>query len=144
MLCKIGTIYYFNGMENSGQEDILNITLSNGGAATLKRVVNSTRVVFFFSCITGILTLLQTYLSFRALSPTAEKDTFFYWYVNIFSIVSVIYTVVFVFQVYQFVKFTRRINQSIAHGDSDSFNRSFNYLQRYNKFGILGLSICVF
>jgi hypothetical protein len=129
-------------MENPHQDDILTITISVSGAATLKRLVGSTRILFLLGCIMSVLELVVIYFRYSWLALSYYKSNFFL-YLQL--VLTPFYTIVFIvfvlLQIFQFLKFTRLSNASIGLGNSEAFNQSFTFLQRYNRIGIINCSI---
>ena len=132
-------------MENPHQDDTLIITLSNSGAATLKRLASSTRILFLIGCVVSLLELTATYLRYSTVSLKEYKSNILlYTQLALSPFYIIIYLGFLLLQIFQFMKFTRLSNASVELGDSESFNRSLNFLQKYNTIGIINFSMGLF
>jgi len=123
--------------------DHLGIAITNTGAANIKRLIRTTRLLLWIgSACTGLL-LADALLRQSYLAPERYRASNLLLYLTIrYHLAYVtIYAFFFLFQLYYFLRFVRMAARSIDLLDTDGFNESFDYIYKGNVMAIINLSL---
>jgi CDP-diglyceride synthetase len=128
-------------MNTPAQESMFTITLSQQGATDMLRVYRISRWIFAIVsifCVLFMITAIMRYANFRKYEVNGSMLSFLE--LRVFPLYWFFCSVLAIFQVYYFFRFTASCKKAIELGQTEVFNDSMKWLIRNVSIGSL---LCV-
>lgn len=110
------------------QNEIFGISLNEEGRRQITKFNSLAGILFLISILITIIGLFNFYLRLNYFGLKLSENPIIRSQIWASRIYSILFHLLFPFQVYYYFRFARENKNCIALGDSDGFNRSFRFL----------------
>jgi len=130
-------------MDNS-ETELLSITVSSPGAAQIKRLFTSTKWMFRVGIVNSLLAVTSSLFRLTYSRPDRYRSIpSYYWESKLYA-GHLLYYLFFIAQLVLYLRFVRRMNQTLENSDNEGFNESFDFLYRSNQWALCGMLVATF
>jgi hypothetical protein len=130
-------------MDNS-ETELLSVSVSSPGAAQIKRLFTSTKWMFRVGILNSLLAVTGSLFRLSYSHPDRYRNIPSYYWESKLYVGHLLYYLFFIAQLVLYLRFVRRMNQTLENRDNDGFNESFDFLYRSNQWALCGMLVATF
>jgi hypothetical protein len=130
-------------MYNS-ETELLSVSVSPAGAAQIKRLFTSTKWMFRVGLLNSLLAITSSLFRSTYSHPDRYRSIPSYYWESKLYVGHLLYYLFFIAQLVLYLRFVRRMNQTLESADNEGFNESFDFLYRSNQWALCGMLVATF
>ena len=120
------------------QVDIFDIQVNENGKRTVNQIYSLVKIVFCVGLAVQIIILVNGAISYFRLQGTKFIN---FLYLRTYTAYLIFVTILMIFQLVYFLKFSRQAHESIKINDSIGFNNSFTWMYKSLKIALIAITV---